>query len=91
MLTPRALPAGRLAALGATTNFGDATLAVLVALATAVAGGSAQQPTLDEVLDRLGVYLLDYESYAIARGQIDGVATYSNFRRFETSVCVLEK
>jgi hypothetical protein len=31
------------------------------------------------------------ESYAIVRGQIDGVATYSNFRRFETSARVLEK
>ena len=31
------------------------------------------------------------ESYAIRGGDIDGVATYSNFRRFETSGRILEK
>ena len=31
------------------------------------------------------------ESYAVRGGDIDGVATYSNFRRFETSGRVLEK
>jgi hypothetical protein len=34
---------------------------VVVALATALAAASAREPTLDEVLDRLGVYVLDYE------------------------------
>jgi hypothetical protein len=68
-------------------------IAVLVALTGAMA--HAQQPTLDDVLDRLGVYLLDYEddlSLVVAEEQyqqsIHGQTSASNplrSRRFLVS------